>query len=186
MTLIVDFLLLAASGAACFYCWVLNTRIKTLTSTKDGLHSGIVALSQSADEMQTAMASTKNETENRSASLQQLLDEADKKIPELRELSLQIADISKNAVEETETATKNLVETLTPHIEDARAVSHQLLDALEAAAQNAKVESAAAETETGEDIIEAEELPDDTEENDDMEFAVYVDDEPATNSGEAA
>ncbi len=132
MALIVDFLLLAATGAACFYCWVLSTRIKSVTNTKDGIHSGIVALTQSAEEIQTAIASTKDAATENSAALEQLLTEADKKIPELRELMQQITEISQSAVQETETATKNLVETLSPHVKEAQEISYQLLDALEA------------------------------------------------------
>ncbi|MCG8380141.1 MAG: hypothetical protein MI865_11800, partial [Proteobacteria bacterium] len=58
MALIIDFLLLAASGGACFYCWVLSNRLKALTSNKDGLHTGVAALAQSAKEMQIAMKKT--------------------------------------------------------------------------------------------------------------------------------
>jgi|GEM_PF-2468097 len=132
MALIVDFLLLAASGAACFYCWVLSTRIKSVTNTKDGIHSGIVALTQSAEEIQKAIASTKDAATRDAAAMEQLLAEAEKKIPELRDLMTQLTDISQSAVQETETATKNLVETLSPHIKEAQEVSYQLLDALEA------------------------------------------------------
>lgn len=132
MNFIIDFLLLAASGAACFYCWVLSTRIKSITNTKDGIHTGIVALTQSAEEIQSAIASTKASAAENSANLEQLLAEADKKIPELRELMSQITEISQTAVQETETATTNLFEMLTPHIKEAQAASYQLLDALEA------------------------------------------------------
>ncbi len=132
MSLIIDFLLLAASGAACFYCWVLSTRIKSITNTKDGIHTGIVALTQSAEEIQSAIASTKNAATESSTTLEQLLSEANQKIPELRDLMTQITDISQTAVHETETATTNLFEMLTPHIKEAQEVSYQLLDALEA------------------------------------------------------
>ena len=106
MAFIVDFLLLAASGAACFYCWVLSTRIKSVTNTKDGIHSGIVALTQSAEEIQTAIASTKDAATENAATLEQLLADADKRIPELRDLMKQLTEISQTAVEETESATK--------------------------------------------------------------------------------
>lgn len=132
MNFIIDFLLLAASGAACFYCWVLSTRIKSITNTKDGIHTGIVALTQSAEEIQSAIAATKATATENSANLEQLLAEADKKIPELRDLMAQITEISQTAVQETETATTNLFEMLTPHIKEAQAASYQLLDALEA------------------------------------------------------
>ncbi len=133
MALIVDFLLLAASGAACFYCWVLNTRIKALTNTKDGIHTGIAALSQSADDMQAAMTDTKDQATANSTQLEELIEDANKKIPELQMLVSQIQEISERAVEETETATKHLIETLSPHIENARTAAHSLLESIEKA-----------------------------------------------------
>ncbi len=144
MALIVDFLLLAASGAACFYCWVLNTRIKALTSTKDGIHTGIAALSQSADDMQTAMTNSKDQAAADSTKLEALIEDANKKIPELQMLSTQIQEISERAVEETENATKHLIETLSPHIDNARTAAHALLGSLEkASATPAEIEGEA-------------------------------------------
>lgn len=85
MALIIDFLLLAASGGACFYCWVLSKRLKALTSTKDGFHTGIAALSQSAEDMQTTLKKTQEIAGENSARLEQLLRESDEKISELRD-----------------------------------------------------------------------------------------------------
>ncbi len=175
MALIVDFLLLAASGAACFYCWVLNKRIKALTSTKDGIHTGIAALSQSAEEMQSAMASTKDQAAAGSTKLEALIEDANKKIPELQTLANQIQEISERAVEETETATKQLVETLSPHIERARTTAHLLLDSLEKAPNTAH----ASTTETS-DV-------DDGDENDnDIEITIIAEDEAQHAHGEVA
>ncbi len=184
MALIVDFLLLAASGAACFYCWVLSTRIKSVTNTKDGIHSGIVALTQSAEEIQSAIASTKDAATENSAALEQLLAEADKKIPELRELMSQITEISQTAVQETETATTNLVETLSPHIKEAQEVSYQLLDALEASYTSESVRLADAGS-TVEASSDAAAVADPELSDEQIDVSIVVDDEMAAK-GEAA
>lgn len=136
MALIIDFLLLAASGTACFYCWILSKRLKALTSSKDGIQTGIVALSQSAEEMQSALASTKDAANASVIQLEMLIDEAQKKGPELQELLEQLSAVSSQAVQETEGAARNLVDILSPHIEDAKTSANLLLRSLEMAAQN--------------------------------------------------
>lgn len=190
MNLIIDFMLLAASGAACFFCWVLNTRLKSLTSTKDGLKTGIAALSQSAEDMQSAMSETKDLAGEHAERLQALLEETEKKIPELHELLEQLSQISAQTVNETEAATKNLIDLLAPHIREARVSAQLLLTALEETANNTP--EIAAETEkqleNEQSDQEADNLMDDNTDLDgeDIEFVEVSDDEPAEVKGEAA
>ncbi len=185
MSLIVDFLLLAASGAACFYCWVLNTRIKALTSTKDGIHTGIAALSQSADDMQTAMANTKNQAATDSVKLEALLEDASNKIPELQMLASQIQEISERAVEETETATKHLIETLSPHIDSARTAAHALLGSLEKASATPATDKATVTTDTAGETAADKNTPEVSEEGV-VELTFVADEEPQVAQGEVA
>ena len=131
MNLIIDFLLLAASGAACFYCWVLNSKLQKLSSSKDGLAAGVAALSQSAEDMQSAIVETKGAAGNTVAHLESLLKTADERRPELQALLEEIQAISNQAVSETEIATANLVETLAPHIAEARKSASFLFSSLE-------------------------------------------------------
>jgi len=131
MAFIIDFLLLSASGAACFYCWILSKRLRGLTSAKDGFHTGIAALSQSAEDMQAAMSKTQEDA----VRLETLLGRADEKIPELRALLEQITEITTHAVSETESASKNLVDVLAPHIKEARESAQFLLRSLEQASR---------------------------------------------------
>ncbi len=140
MALIIDFLLLAASGSACFYCWVLNKRLKSLTGAKDGINVGIAALSQSAQEMQAAMAETKTAAGNTVFELQELLARADATVPELRQLLEKIDGISAQAADDAEKAANNFVDILEPHIEEAKTAARTLLDSLEAAAESAENE----------------------------------------------
>lgn len=174
MNLIIDFMLLAASGAACFFCWVLNSRLKSLTNTKDGLKNGIVALSQSAEDMQNAMSETKNLTGEQADRLQALLEEADKKIPELHDILKQLSEISAQTVSDTEDAAKNLIDLLAPHIREARVSAQLLLTALEETANNAPEAIANAEEPVESDASdkETDNLADDTTDLDgeDIEF----------------
>lgn len=146
MSLIVDFLLLAASGTACFYCWVLSNRLKALTSTKDGIQTGIAALSRSVEEMQGAMSKTKDAANESALHLEMLIAQTEKKIPEVQELLRQIDEITLKAVDDTEAAARNLVSVLSPHIEEAKASAKLLLNALEDAAADACALQAKAET----------------------------------------
>lgn len=190
MNLIVDFILLAASGAACFYCWVLNTRLKSLTSTKDGLQTGIAALSQSAEDMQSAMSETKNLAGEHAERLQALLDETDKKIPELHDLLRQLSEISAQSVNETETAAKNLVELLAPHVREARVSAQLLLTALEETANKTPETAAKArqQIESEQSRQETDNLSDDTTDFDgeDIEFVEIDGEGRAAIEGEAA
>lgn len=190
MNLIVDFMLLAASGAACFFCWVLNSRLQSLTSTKDGLKTGIAALSQSAEDMQSAMSETKNLTGENAERLQALLDETDKKIPELHDLLHQLSQISAQTVNETESATKNLIDLLAPHIREARVSAQLLLTALEETANNAPEIAAESHEQIESDQLdkETDNLADDTTELDGegIEFVEIDSDEQAEVKGEAA
>ena len=150
MAFIIDFLLLAASGTACLYCWILSKRLKALTSSDSGIQTGIAALSQSAEEMQGAMAETKDKAAATVTNLEALIAESEKKIPELQELLEQITEISTQAVGETESAARNLVEILSPYIEDAKSSATLLLNSLEVAAQSTPPASAQKEPEAEE------------------------------------
>ena len=191
MALIVDFILLAASGAACFYCWVLSTRLKSLTNTKDGLKTGIAALSQSAEDMQNAMTETKQSANQNADRLQALLEEADTKIPELHDLLQQLSDIGAQTVDETETAAKNLVEILAPHIREAKVAAQLLLTALEETSRTApavalsSAEALAAETEKA--VNEKDIDPGDNQTDDTGEHIEFIDvDEQVESKGQAA
>lgn len=181
MELIVNFLLLAASGAACFYCWVLSARLKSLTSTRDGLQTGIAALSQSAEDMQQAMDQTKTVAGASISRLEELLAEADKRIPELRDMLQEITSISAQAVNDTELAAKNLAAVLAPQIKEARESAMFLLDSLEAAREPV-VEAMPAGEHRGHPSAFTEDL-----EEDDFEYVAISDDEnDSAAKGEAA
>ena len=111
--------------------WILSKRLSSLINTKDGIQTGIAALSQSTEDMQDAMKDTKDTATVTVSQLEALLLESEKKIPELQELMQQITEISGKSVDETEMAARHLVEILSPHIDEAKNAATRLLDALE-------------------------------------------------------
>lgn len=133
MALVTDFLLLAASGAACFYCWALGRRIKSLTRTKDGLGAGIVALSKSAEEMKSALSATKTSADEANTRIEELLSQADLKVAELQKLIEQFSAMSEAVVDQTDAATKSYLDILTPFISEANDVANKLFESIESA-----------------------------------------------------
>ncbi|MEQ8751581.1 MAG: hypothetical protein RIC52_17575, partial [Amphiplicatus sp.] len=99
MDLVTDFLLLAASATACLYCFVLSRRLKGLTSAKDGLGAGIAALSQSANEMKSAVSETKASADAAASRIETLMAEADAKAEQLQTLIDQLSEMSASVVE---------------------------------------------------------------------------------------
>lgn len=182
MDLIIDFLLLAASGAACLYCFILNKRLRALTNTKNGIATGIASLSQSVEEMQTAIATSKNSTGDQADRLEALLRGTEEKIPEVLALLDQINTISTQAVSQTETATISLVETLRPHIKEARDSATLLLSTLDRKTGIAAPDN---ENKASESQPDTGELPFKTD-DDDSEFVDISENDFATATGAAA
>ncbi len=104
MSFILDFLLLATTGCACFYCWTLNKRLKALQSNEDGFQTGIAALSHSAEEMQIVMKNMNETSRANAEALEQLLSESEKKASDLRTLLENVAncEISQGDSDEVE------------------------------------------------------------------------------------
>lgn len=131
MELITNFMLLAATGAACFYCWTLSRRLKGLTSANNGFGAGVAALSKSAEEMKGAMEQTKASAEQSATRLESLLRQADMKGAHLRALIQQLREMNDSVVAETERVTCKYADTLTPLINDANDSANRLIEALE-------------------------------------------------------
>lgn len=135
MDLVTDFLLLAASGAACFYCWALSTRLKKLMKTNDGLGASVVALSQSAEEMKVALEQTKQSADGVKTDMDILLKSADEKADVLQKLLDQLATIRNEVVTQTESSTQDYMDKLAPFIDDANATADKLFDVIAEAKQ---------------------------------------------------
>ncbi|GAB4519901.1 MAG: hypothetical protein Kow00133_05960 [Amphiplicatus sp.] len=151
MNLVLDFLLLSASGAACLYCWVLNRRLKGLTSAKGGIGAGVAQLSQSAEEMKAAIAATKGAADEAAARIQSLLAEADDKTAALEALLGRLDQTGASVAQKAEDATQKYVDVVAPFLAEANAAADRLFAALERApAAEAGAPTASASTQ-GED-----------------------------------
>jgi ABC-type transporter Mla subunit MlaD len=130
MELVVDFLLLAASGTAGLFCWVLSRKLKAMTSAEAGLGAGIAALSQSAEEMKRAVAETKSSADETAARIESLLAEAEGKAAHLQALIDQLTEMSASVADHAENATKKYLETLEPFLAEANETANRLLGAI--------------------------------------------------------
>lgn len=133
MDLVLDFLLLSASGAACLYCWVLNRRLRGLTSAKGGIGAGVAQLSQSAEEMKAALAATKGAADEAAARIESLLAEAGRKAEELETLLDQLDKTGASVAEKAEDATQKYVDVIAPFLAEANAAADRLFAAIERA-----------------------------------------------------
>ncbi|MBB5517312.1 hypothetical protein [Amphiplicatus metriothermophilus] len=131
MDLVLDFLLLSASGAACLYCWVLNRRLKGLTSAKGGLGAGVAQLSQSAEEMKAALAATRSAADEAAARIESLLADADRKASALEELLDRLEKTGASVAEKAEDATQKYVDVIAPFLAEANAAADRLFAAIE-------------------------------------------------------
>lgn len=141
MELVVDFLLLAASGTAGLFCWVLSRKLKALTSAEAGLGAGVAALSQSAEEMKTILAGVKTSAEETAARVEALLAEADEKAAHLKGLIEQLAEMSASIADHAERATRKYLDTLAPFLAEANEAADRLIGAI---AQSSSLEEKSA------------------------------------------
>lgn len=133
LDMISDFLLLAASGVACFYCWMLSRRLKALSSAEKGIGAGISQLSQSAEEVKAAVAATRAGADAAAAKLEALLARAEQKSAELSALYAQIEGAGEAVAAKTEGATRRYVDTLSPFLSEANEIADKLFAAIERA-----------------------------------------------------
>lgn len=76
MSLITDGILIAASLTACFYCLVLNFRLKALRNTETGIGATITQLTDSVGDLETSLAETKGAAALTAEKLEDLVGEA--------------------------------------------------------------------------------------------------------------
>ena len=97
MSLITDGILIAASLTACFYCLVLNVRLKALRNTDSGIGATISQLSASVSELQNSLSETQAASKIGAEKLEDLVGEAGT-----------LADFLSELLEQAETAREGL------------------------------------------------------------------------------
>jgi chromosome segregation ATPase len=100
MDMIVDFILLAASGAAAVYCFVLSKRLKKLNDMKNGLGASIASMSQTLDQTQQVLALAKRSSVESIERLSALIEEAERLTPELSQLMDALGELSEIAADD--------------------------------------------------------------------------------------
>lgn len=133
MDLVIDFLLLATSGAACLYCIVLSNKLKSLTNMRAGLGAGITALSRSTDEVRAVMEKARADADASSARLENLIREAQVQAQELKSLAGELEAMGRSVVDHADGATDKYLSMLSPMLEEANAAADNLLAAITAA-----------------------------------------------------
>lgn len=136
MELVIDFLLLAASGTAGLFCWVLSRKLKAITSAEAGLGAGIAALSNSAEDMKKAVAETKSSADETAARIEGLLGEADAKAAHLQGLIAELGDIGESLTGRVEGATRKYLDTLAPFLDEANEAADRLLGVIAEASRH--------------------------------------------------
>jgi len=77
LTQIKDIILLLISGIACFYCYLLNKRLKGLSDLKTGVGASIVSLTRAIKDTSTASQSAKLSTQDSVESMQALIQRSE-------------------------------------------------------------------------------------------------------------
>lgn len=104
MQLIVDFILLAASGAATVYCFVLSRRLAKLNDMKNGIGASIASMSQALDQTQQVLALAKSSSLEGVQRLTALLEDAERVGPEIRELIDALGELATDATDDIDNA----------------------------------------------------------------------------------
>jgi hypothetical protein len=102
MDMIIDFVLLAVSGAAAFYCAVLNRRLGKLMDAEKGIGVGIASMSQALDETRGVLQYAQESCRRSIDELAPMLVEAKKhceKLGELTDIASEMTDLAAEDIE---------------------------------------------------------------------------------------
>jgi hypothetical protein len=98
LSLAADLLIVAASGAAAVYCWVLSRRLSRLTRFDSGIGGAIAVLSAQVDEMKAALTEARAGTEGAGHQLQDLVRQAREIAGELELMIASCHDFAEQAI----------------------------------------------------------------------------------------
>jgi ABC-type transporter Mla subunit MlaD len=107
MDMIVDFILLAASGAATIYCFVLSRRLAKLNDMKNGIGASIASMSSALDQTQQVLAFAKSSSLEGVKRLTEVLEEAERVKPEITQLLEVLSELADIASDDIDAARAN-------------------------------------------------------------------------------
>ncbi len=98
MEMIFDFMLLAASGSAAVYCFVLNRKLQRLKDTEKGLGATIASMAAAVEQAQSAVAQAKLSSAESVNELAPLVAETREFLPKLTTLAESIGGIADTTI----------------------------------------------------------------------------------------
>lgn len=126
MEMIVNFMLLAASGAATFYCFILSRKLEALKNTEKGLGATIATMSHTVDVARSTVTLAKESSAQSIADLSPLIEETKEILPQLTEMIDVISELAEIAIRDVNEASAQASADLDARLEKARALQTRL------------------------------------------------------------
>lgn len=126
MEMIINFMLLAASGAATFYCFILSRKLEALKSTEKGIGATIATMSHTVDQARSTVTLAKESSAQSIAELKPLIEETKEIIPQLSEMIDVISELAEIAIRDVNEASSRAVTGLDEKLAAARALQERL------------------------------------------------------------
>ncbi|WDI31537.1 DUF6468 domain-containing protein [Hyphococcus flavus] len=126
MEMIINFMLLAASGAATFYCFILSRKLEALKSTEKGLGATIATMSHTVEQARTTVAMAKETSAESIAELSPLVEETKEILPQLSEMIDVISELAEIAIRDVNDASGKASAALDERLAKARELQEKL------------------------------------------------------------
>ncbi len=126
MEMIIDFMLLAASGAATFYCFILSRKLEALKNTEKGLGATIATLSHTVDQARSTVTMAKESSAESINDLTPLIAETREILPQLTEMIDVISELAEIAIREVNEASGQAGAELDTRLAKAKALQQRL------------------------------------------------------------
>lgn len=126
MEMIINFMLLAASGAATFYCFILSRKLEALKSTEKGLGATIATMSHTVDQARSTVAMAKETSAESIAELSPLVEETKEILPQLSEMIDVISELAEIAIRDVNEASGKATASLDERLAKARELQEKL------------------------------------------------------------
>ncbi len=126
MEMIIDFMLLAASGAATFYCFILSRKLEALKSTEKGLGATIATMSHTVDQARATVTLAKESSAESINELTPLIEETKDILPQLTEMIDVISELAEIAIRDVSEASGKAGAELEERLAKAKALQERL------------------------------------------------------------
>lgn len=126
MELIIDFMLLAASGAAVFYCVILSRKLEVLKNTEKGLGATIATMSQTVDQARSTVVLAKESSNQSVKELTPLIEEMRTIMPKVTEMIDVLGELGEAAQKNIATAAAGASQDIEESLTNARAVQIEI------------------------------------------------------------